>query len=263
MSIKLGSLLLFLLFGWGGAVAANAQTFDVTVSVTAVIGPEGFSMSSSSVSAVVSTKMNDWSITSTTAFSLTFDFLGETLVASGKVSDYNVKSELFLDLKNPISEILTISTQMGSWTLSSITTVSIAMDLSKVDLVGEGIKIANKTKDGVGLSSTTTVNFEGFKSESFTISGMVADLSIVQTTVIGKTGLSQSIWDLSATVEGFSLFRETIYTAEGFSSDMLSVDWTVDKYDLNVTSNFGKTGWINKSITVGTTFKGLGASAPK
>jgi hypothetical protein len=259
MMKKLSWLLLLSLFvGWSGAVGANAQTFDVTVAVTAYIGAEGFSMSNSSVSATVSTKMNDWTFTSTTAFSLGFEFLGETLVASGKVSDYNVTNELFVDMKNPMSNALSVSTKMGPWNLKSTTALSIAMDFSKFELVGETISV-NTSKDGLGLTSATTFNLDGFKSQTFTVSGSISGLSVVQSTVIGKTGLSQLIWDMSTTIDGISLFREAIYTPEGLASDSLTISGTMDKYDWSATCTFGKTGWMSKTLTVSTSFKGLGA----
>ncbi len=281
-----GWLFLMLAVLWGGSGVAGAQTFDVTVSVTASIGKEGFSLDNSTVSAAVSTEWSGVKITSTTTFSLALALVSEVLVTSGKFGDYNWTDEMVIDFKNPIQDTFTLSTKMGDWNLTSVTVLKYTLDFSVFELVGETLKAATTTKDGVTLSSATTVNFEGFQKEVIAFSGSLSGLSISSKTDIGKSGLNSSTWVMGASVGDLSLSRTTVYKADGFFSDTLSVGGKYDKYNWTVTKTFGKTGWSicdltvttkmdrfdltgylswtpegfgGASLTASTTFKGLGA----
>lgn len=252
MSRKLVALLVVVWMGWSGAVVARAEGFDLTLSVTASIGKDGFSLADSSVTAIVSTTMNGWKLSSSTTFSLAFALLEEKIKASGKVSDYNISDEVSLDFKNPVKNKLTVATKMGVWDFTSVTVMSVAMDLSKFELNGETLKVGTTTKDGVGLSSATTFNLAGFQKEVVTLSGTISGVSVSETTEVTQSGSFKSTWDMSTAVEGLSLSRHTVYTNDGFASDTLTVSGKYDKYDWSVSKTFGKKGWMSLDVDVST-----------
>ncbi len=250
--------LLILFVAVGASIAASAQTFDVTVSMSLPITPSGAALEQAFCSVQAQTLIEGWQMGGQLDIALISFTPKQLLVtAHGVMGDFTIEDQAVIDFQNPIQEQVTVSTRYAGIDLSVAFAYSYAFLPEFAFTFGSvTLGASTTTAEGVLLSSATTMTLQGFAKQAFTMGFTVQGVSLVRTTELTMSGLSQEIWQISLSVQEWAITRTTVYTAEGFASDTLSVSKQFGDYLFVGTTVFTKSGW-SKTLTVGQIFKGI------
>ncbi len=252
------SLSLVLLLGF----TASAQTLDVTISASMPFTAAGPSTEGLSAAVEASTDWEGWKVKARADLGLMpFKFSALTLTSSTTFYGVSLHDVAVIDFQNPVQETTTLSTKIENLDLSATFTYSYPLvEFWKIEFGNVTVKAAATSAEGVKLSSSTTLNLQGFVKQIFTLGLAVQGFSISRTTELTTAGLARETWRLAGSVAGWSVSRTTVFTGEGFASETFTVSRPFGDYAFTGVTVFSKTGWASKSLTVSTTYQGLDLS---
>lgn len=228
---------------WGGSTPAlaQAQTFDVTLSLSVPFGVKGVVMEEATLSAVVATSFKDISLQATADFTLE-GLSGASVSAKTTIEEIAVSAKASFSMEGFRSARLSLSRTLDPFGLS------LALSVSPQGWESATFSAQTQTEEGASLSGSTTITPAGFAQKVLSMGLVVQGLQLQRTTVLTPQGLAQESWSLTAQVGDYTLSRTTVYTAEGFRSETISLSTTVREIDVSASTTFDTTGFAEAEL---------------